>query len=162
MSLRSDVCEPQTQLMWLRRWKLLLRENKSGSGLRSPRLLSSFNHVRPASYRPLVRSRPSQAGAATNRCDFRGSAVQTVYCPNSFHSLDNTVRSCILTRTPAISALLQCSKRWLNDCNSPEQPDKPHAPSLAWHHRIFETAVGSRVGVSSESNPASAKGLDIP
>ena len=36
-----------------------VRENKSGSGLRSPRLLSSFNHVRPASCRPLVRLRPS-------------------------------------------------------------------------------------------------------
>ena len=76
VSLRSDACEPQTQLMWLRRWKLLLRENKSGRGGYSPRLLSSFNHVRPASYRPLVRSRPSQAGAATNRRGFSGSAVQ--------------------------------------------------------------------------------------
>ena len=42
----------------------LSRENKSGSGLCSLRLLSSFNHVRLASCRPLVRSRPSQAGAA--------------------------------------------------------------------------------------------------
>ena len=54
----------------------LSRENKSGSGLCSPRLLSSFNHVRLASCRPLVRSRPSQAGAATNWCGFSGSAVQ--------------------------------------------------------------------------------------
>ena len=37
---------------------------------------SSFNHVRLASCRPLVRSRPSQAGAATNWCGFSGSAVQ--------------------------------------------------------------------------------------
>lgn len=68
----------------------LSRENKSGSGLCSPRLLSSFNHVRhPASHRPLVRSRPSQSGAATNRRDFSGSAVQ----PGLQFSLDEPIFS---------------------------------------------------------------------
>jgi hypothetical protein len=49
-SLRYDACEPQTRPMWLRRWKLLLRENKLGRGRLQPASSSSFNHVRPASH----------------------------------------------------------------------------------------------------------------
>ena len=65
------------QLMWLRRWKLLYHERiNRAAGFAARVFFSSFTHVRSASSCPLVRSRPSQAGAATNWCGFSGSAVQ--------------------------------------------------------------------------------------
>ena len=78
VSLRYGACEPQICVRVAEEEETFVRENKSGSGLCSPRLLLSSNHVRlPASHRPLVRSRPSWAGAATNWRDFSVSAVQT-------------------------------------------------------------------------------------
>jgi hypothetical protein len=55
VSLRYDACEPQTRPMWLRRWKLLLRENKLGGGQFQSASSSSFMYA----LRPFVRSRPS-------------------------------------------------------------------------------------------------------
>ena len=83
MSLRYDVCEPQTQLMWLRRWKPFYRERiNRAAGFAARVFFPSFNHVRSASSCPLVRSRPSQAGAARIGAI---SAVQQSSTGCSFH-----------------------------------------------------------------------------
>ena len=77
MQLVPWVALGQIQIMWLRRWKPFYRERiNRAAGFAARVFFSSFNHVRSASSCPLVRSRPSQAGAATNWCGFIGSAVQ--------------------------------------------------------------------------------------
>ena len=128
MSLRYDVCEPQTQLMWLRRWKPFYRERiNRAAGFAARVFFSSFNHVRSASSCPLVRSRPSQAGAARIGAI---SAVQQSSTGCSFHwnepifsrrkngamlqLLINVLTLRILGWTRAANINVPCNLAWVN------------------------------------------------
>ena len=83
-SENGNPCEPQIRCMRASDTTyvaeeveaFLSRENKSGSGLCSPRLLFFLQSCTPCVFLSISALAPFSGGSSTNRSDFSGSAVQ--------------------------------------------------------------------------------------